>query len=96
MTARSRTLIVVFVISSMAGAKAQTPTPLCEILRNPQQFAGKEVTVRAIYEYGFEWSHLFCLGCKTWARFGSNSQTTSTSGQRKLLSTSRKEPPSSA
>ena len=35
----------------------------CDLLRNPERFNGKEVTVRATYRYGYEWSQLYCLKC---------------------------------
>jgi hypothetical protein len=42
----------------------------CDLLRNPEKYDGKEVTVSASYRYGFEWQEIFCLDCrdkgKTW------------------------------
>ncbi|MFV0388159.1 MAG: hypothetical protein ACK5NT_05335 [Pyrinomonadaceae bacterium] len=42
----------------------------CELLKNPEKYDGKEVKVRATYRYGFEWSEIYCLDCrsigKTW------------------------------
>ena len=35
----------------------------CELVRNPELYNGKVVTVRATYKYGFEWSMLYCLDC---------------------------------
>jgi len=43
--------------------RAETPTPFCELLRNPEKYNGKEVTVRATWRYGFEWSQFYCLDC---------------------------------
>lgn len=45
----------------------------CDLVNNPEKYDGKEVTVRAIYRYGFEWQEIFCLECrkvgKTWLEF---------------------------
>lgn len=42
----------------------------CELVSNPGLYDGKEVTVRATYKYGYEWSYLYCLSCmnkgQTW------------------------------
>ena len=42
----------------------------CELMRSPEQYRGKVIRVSAIYQYGFEWSELFCHEClseaKTW------------------------------
>jgi hypothetical protein len=46
----------------------------CALVKNPEKYDGKEVTVRATYRYGFEWSEIFCLDCrdtgKTWLEIG--------------------------
>jgi hypothetical protein len=48
-------------------------TDFCEILRNPEKYTDKEVTVRATYEYWFEVSALYCLTCidkgRAWLEF---------------------------
>ncbi|HKS30533.1 MAG TPA: hypothetical protein VJS44_22095 [Pyrinomonadaceae bacterium] len=45
----------------------------CDLVRNPEKYDSKEVTVRATYRYGFEWQEMFCLECreigKTWIEF---------------------------
>jgi len=45
----------------------------CDLVKNPEKYDGKEVSVRATYRYGFEWQELFCLDCrktaKTWLEF---------------------------
>lgn len=42
----------------------------CELMRSPEQYQGKVIRVSAIYQYGFEWSELYCPECvneaKTW------------------------------
>lgn len=35
----------------------------CDLVRNPDKFDGKEVTVRASFRWGFEWQEIFCLNC---------------------------------
>ena len=70
------------ILSLLFAAKAGTSeTPVfridfCELLRNPAQYNGKEVTVRATHQYGFEWSTLYCLSCldkgKAWLDFSDN------------------------
>jgi hypothetical protein len=41
----------------------QSQVTFCELVRNPELYNGKEVTVRATYKYGFEWQMLYCLDC---------------------------------
>ena len=40
-----------------------TSNRLLRPLRNPEKYNGKEVTVRATWSKGPEWSALYCLGC---------------------------------
>ena len=57
----------------LAGAGLpQSPVSFCDLVRNPEKYSGQEVTVRATYRYGFEWSELYCLDCveKSKARSG--------------------------
>lgn len=46
------------------------PVEYCDLIKNPEAYDGKEVTVRATYRYGFEWQEIYCLECrnlgKTW------------------------------
>jgi hypothetical protein len=48
----------------------------CEVLKDPRQYSGKEITVRATYEYWFEVSNLYCLSCldrgRTWLSISSD------------------------
>ncbi|MDQ3635733.1 MAG: hypothetical protein M3405_14670 [Acidobacteriota bacterium] len=48
----------------------------CDLVRNPEKYDGKEVTVFASYRYGFEWQELYCLECqglgKTWLEIDDN------------------------
>ncbi len=52
----------------------KTTVEYCDLIKNPEIFDGKEVTVRATYRYGFEWSEIFCIECrdfgKTWLEIG--------------------------
>ena len=36
---------------------------VCELVKNPEQYSGKEVTIEARYTLGFEWSALFSWDC---------------------------------
>ena len=38
-------------------------TSFCELLRNPEKYNGQEVTARATWRYGFEWSQFYGLAC---------------------------------
>lgn len=42
----------------------------CDLIKNPEDYDGKVVTLRATYRYGFEWQEIYCLKCrnlgKTW------------------------------
>ena len=42
---------------------AEPPTAFCDLLRNPEKYNGSEVTVRATWRYGYEWSQFYCLDC---------------------------------
>src|SRR5437763_2293008 len=35
----------------------------CDLIKSPKAFDGKEVRVKAVYRYGFEWSELYSLQC---------------------------------
>lgn len=41
----------------------QSSLTFCDLLRNPEKFNGQQVTIRATWRYGFEWSELYCLDC---------------------------------
>jgi len=55
--------IVAFFSCCALSAAAQTQVSFCDLLRNPDTYDGKEVTVRATYRYGFERQQLYCLEC---------------------------------
>lgn len=54
---------LVFLAFFVTPARSQTTVTLCELLRNPNEYNGKVVTVRATLRFGFEWSQLYCLDC---------------------------------
>ena len=56
-------LRIVFLIASVSGY-AQNSVAYCDLVRHPDKYNGKEVSVRATYKYGFEWEELYCLECK--------------------------------
>jgi len=59
-------LLLGLILAQMTGT-AQTRVErieLCDILKNPHDYDGKEVSVRATYWYFFEVSELYCLGCR--------------------------------
>jgi hypothetical protein len=54
-------VFILFLSESVAGSD---PTvSFCDLVRNPEKFNGKEVTIRATHRYGFEWEELYCLDC---------------------------------
>lgn len=55
--------LLITLLSLGTAAPAQRLVPLCDLLRNPTAYSGREVTVRATYRYGFEWQELYCLDC---------------------------------
>jgi hypothetical protein len=52
------------VLSLSAVSETQTLLRFCDLLENPEKYNGREVTVRATYQYGYEWNYLYCLGCE--------------------------------
>jgi len=62
--------------------RAQTRVNFCDLIRNPEAYDGKTITVRATYRYGFEWSELYCLECldkgKAWLELPSTLDDAST------------------
>ena len=38
---------------------------LCDIVKNSESYNNKEITFRATWRYGFEWTYLYCLHCET-------------------------------
>jgi len=55
-------LAPVALLSTLHGL-AEPRIAFCDLLRDPQVFNGKEITLRATYKYGYEWSQLYCLDC---------------------------------
>lgn len=61
---------------------SETPVTFCDLLRNAEKYNGKEVTVRATWRYGYEWSQFYCLDCldkgKAWLDMPSDLDDAST------------------
>jgi hypothetical protein len=56
-----RVLLILILSESVAGSDATVS--FCDLVRNPEKFKGKDVTIRATHRYGFEWTELYCLDC---------------------------------
>jgi hypothetical protein len=58
----------------IASKQSQSPPVmhLCDVLKETQQYDGKQITVRATYRSGIETSQLYCLACidrgRVWMR----------------------------
>ena len=50
-------------LSQSQEAIVQANVTLCEVVKNPELYNGKEVTIQAEYVLGFEWSALFSEEC---------------------------------
>jgi len=72
--AASRFLVLLLVVCDCAGGKDTVPSQsagatvpanvtVCELVKNPEQYSGKEVTIEADYILGFEWSALYSWDC---------------------------------
>ncbi|MBZ5524413.1 MAG: hypothetical protein LAP21_19420 [Acidobacteriia bacterium] len=79
-------IIVVFVLTG--GIRSQSSLTFCDLIRSPEKYNGKEVTVRATYRYGFEWSELYCLDCldqgKAWLDMPTALEDTSAKSLKKM------------
>ena len=60
---RALSLTLLIFLSTTTSVAPGTNYSFCDLLRNPDQFNGKEVTVRVTWHYGLEWSQLYCLDC---------------------------------
>jgi len=54
--------ITISLLTASAGY-SEPPVTLCHLLENSEKYNGKEVTVRATWKYGFEWSQIYCIDC---------------------------------
>ena len=65
--------LIICTVAAVVG-HSETQVGFCDLVKNPGLYKGKEVTVRATYRVGFEWSELYCLDCldrgKAWLDFG--------------------------
>ena len=41
----------------------ETVLHLCDVLQKPEQYNGKQITVKATYRVGFENSQMYCMAC---------------------------------
>lgn len=68
-------LLLILVLGGKVWGQ-QNHISYCDLLENPQDYDGKEVTIRATYRYGFEWQEIFCLSCRnevrTWLEIDSS------------------------
>ena len=56
--------VVVFLFWGLGNLRAQVLLKFCDLLKNPEKYNGRKVTIRATYQYGYEWSYLYCLDCR--------------------------------
>lgn len=57
-------LALLLVLFPVAGRTSESQISFCELVSHPESYNAKEVTVRATYVYGYEWSFLYCLSCR--------------------------------
>jgi hypothetical protein len=55
--------LFLIVTASLPLQGGEAHLTFCDLVRNPTKYNGHEVTVRASYNYGFEWQELYCLDC---------------------------------
>jgi hypothetical protein len=59
----------------------------CDLIKDPEKYDGREVSVHATYMYGFEWQEMLCLDChylgKTWLEFDDEFTSTLNAALRK-------------
>ena len=69
------------------AVQSQTPVSFCDLVRNPEKYDGKVLSVRATYRYGFEWQQFYCLDCldrgKAWLEIPSDLDNTSEKALRR-------------
>jgi hypothetical protein len=54
---------IIVLLFAARGVQPQSPISFCDLVRNPEKYKHKEVTIRATWRYGYEWSQLYCLEC---------------------------------
>ena len=67
--------VVIFVFWELSNLQAQTLVKFCDLLKNPDKYSGQKTKIRATYQYGYEWSYLYCLDCrerKVWLDFSTD------------------------
>ncbi len=72
-----REILLVLVLFLLPQGKDQTAVEMvsfCDILRSPEKFDGKQISIVASYRFGFEWQELLCISCrgknKVWLELG--------------------------
>jgi hypothetical protein len=58
-----RLAFVVTVLILIPSGYSEQRITFCELLKDPEKYSDKEVTVRATWRYGFEWSQFYCIDC---------------------------------
>ena len=80
-------MAVAILILTCVG-RSESATTFCDLLKNPEKYNGKEVTVRATWHYGFEWSQFYCLDClnegKAWLEVPSDLDQASTKALKQI------------
>jgi hypothetical protein len=85
--------VLSFTQSQVVGQK-KLKIPLvsiCDLIKNPEEFEGKNIRVNATYRYGVEWSELYCSNCwdrderRIWVSFDSSFSSNTKSKIRKTL-----------
>jgi hypothetical protein len=58
--------MIVLTLGVSGSGNTQEPilVRFCDLVKNSHQYSGNSIKVRATYQYGFEWSFLYCLDCK--------------------------------
>jgi hypothetical protein len=84
MKALSQALIVCLLA---AAVQSQASVSFCDLVRSPEKYDGKVVSIRATYRYGFEWQQLYCIDCldrgKAWLEIPPDLDNTSDKALRR-------------
>ena len=64
MLSARRVVLALLLARLAAGAEA---VRLCDVLKNPNQYQGKELVITAGFRVGFEWQALVCYDCASTA-----------------------------
>lgn len=79
---------VIVILMLSGGIRSQSTLTFCDLIRSPEKYNGKMVSIRATYRYGFEWSELYCLDCldrgKAWMDLPVTLKDTSAKSLKKM------------